>query len=113
MEHLEHKYNILEFAHSLLGYKHTHEALDKMKQKAANRIHKPNPGIEVEITDEKTGITTSYDSIREESNFMRSKHSSLLKRERTLNKKGLYYSPFIFKGRYVVNIKREDGQVED
>lgn len=53
MDHLEHKYNILEFAHSLLGYKHTHKASDKMKQKAANRIHKPNPGIEVEITDHK------------------------------------------------------------
>ena len=39
---------------------------------------------------------------------MRSKHSSLLKRERTLN-----YSPFIFKGRYVVNVKREYGGVED
>lgn len=114
MDHLEHKYNILEFAHTLLGYKHTHEASDKMKQKAANRIHKPNPGIEVEITDQNTGISTCYDSIREAANFMRSKHSSLLKRQRIiLNKRGLNYSPFIFKGRYVVNIKREDGAVED
>lgn len=45
MDHLEHKYNILEFSHSLLGYKHTQEVSDKMKQKADNRIHKPNPGI--------------------------------------------------------------------
>lgn len=110
---MEHKYNILEFAHSLLGYKHTHEASDKMKQKAANRIHKPNTGLEVEVTDQETGITTSYDSRREAANFTRSKHSSLLKREKTLNKKSLNYWPFIFKGRYIVNIKREDGRVED
>ena len=79
-----------------------------MKQKAANRIHKPNPGIEVEITDQETEITTSYDSKRKAANFMllKKKHSSLMKRERTLKKKGLNYSPFIFKGRYVVNIKR-------
>ncbi len=111
MVHSEHKYNTLEFAHSLLGYKHTRETSNKMKQKAANRIHKPNPGLEVEITDQNTGITTSYDSIREKSNFMRSKHSFLLKREIILNKRGLNYSPFILKGRYVVNMKREDGAV--
>lgn len=84
-----------------------------MKQKAANRIHEPNPGLEVEVTDQETEITTSYDSIREAANFMRSKHSSLLKRERTLKKKGLNYSAFILKGRHVVNIKRGDGGEED
>ena len=74
MDHLEHKYNILELAHSLLGYKHMHKASNKMKYKAANRIHKANTGIEVEVTDQETEITTSYDSRRGAANFMRSKH---------------------------------------
>ena len=29
MDHLEDKYNILESAHSLLGYKHMHKASNK------------------------------------------------------------------------------------
>lgn len=58
-----------------------------MKYKAANRIHKANTGIEVEVTDQETEITTSYDSRRGAANFMRSKHSSLLKREREVSRK--------------------------
>lgn len=49
---------------SFYGKKHNKEALSLMKAEAANRIKTPVPGIEVEITDLETKLTTTYESIR-------------------------------------------------
>ena len=55
-DNLEHRYNILQFAHTSHGYKHSPESLGKLRQKTANRTHVPKAGLIVDIVDSETGL---------------------------------------------------------
>lgn len=65
------------------GKKHTAEALDSMRNAALNRTKLANPGIEVEITDLETKLTTTYESIRKAAKAINSDIKSLSRREKS------------------------------
>lgn len=52
--------------------KHTIETLDKLRYSARNRKYTPVKGLEVEITDLETKITTTHSSIRDAAKFLHS-----------------------------------------
>jgi hypothetical protein len=63
IDFLQPEYNILKIAGSSKGYKHTKEALEKIR-KHLNK-HNARKKFPVEITDTFSNITTSYESIVE------------------------------------------------
>lgn len=85
------------------GKKHSKETLTLLKAAAANRIKPPVPGIEVEITDLETKLTTVFESIRKAAKAIDSDIKSICRREKTQLEKGIN-TPY--RNRYVIVIKR-------
>lgn len=70
-----------------------------------NRTKLSRGGVEVEVTDLDTKITTSYESIRKAAKAINSDIKSLSRREKSQLEKGIN-TPY--KGRYIVVFKRFD-----
>jgi group I intron endonuclease len=85
------------------GKTHTEDSLALIKAAAANRLEPGVPGIEVEITDLETKVTSVYDSIRKAATALDSDIKTILRREKNQTAKGIN-TPY--RGRYLINIKR-------
>lgn len=85
------------------GKKHNEETLSGIRAAAANRIKTPVPGIEVEITDLETKLTTTYESIRKAAVAIGSDIKSLSRREKSQLEKGIN-TPY--RNRYMIVIRR-------
>jgi group I intron endonuclease len=85
------------------GKKHSDKSLSLMKDSALKRIKSPVPGIEVEITNIETKITTVYDSIRKAALAIGSDIKTILRREKSQIEKGIN-TPY--KKKYMITIKR-------
>lgn len=85
------------------GKKHSLDSIALMKSAAALRKDLPVPGIEVEVTDLTTKITTIYDSIRKAASAIDSDIKTILRREKIQNEKGINMP---YRNRYVITIKR-------
>jgi hypothetical protein len=86
------------------GKKHNLVTLEKFKVIAQNRDYLPVPGLEVEITDLETKITTVYNSIRNAAKSINSDIKTLLRREKSQLEKGIN-TPY--RKRYIIFIKRD------
>lgn len=86
------------------GKKHSSETIQKFKELASNREYLPVPGVEVEITDLETKITTVYTSIRKAAIAINSDIKTILRREKSQNEKGIN-TPY--RKKYIINIKRD------
>lgn len=82
--------------------KHTPETIEKFKNIARNRTYVPVKGLEVEITDLETNITTTHSSIREAA-ILNSDIKILLRREASQLEKGINKP---YRNKYVININR-------
>jgi group I intron endonuclease len=85
------------------GKKHTIESIDLIRTAALKRTKLNKPGIEVEITDLETKLTTTYESIRKAANAINSDIKSLSRREKSQLEKGIN-TPY--RGRYMIVFKR-------
>jgi hypothetical protein len=85
------------------GKKHSKESLTLLKAASAKRIKSPVTGIEVEITNLETKITTVYESIRKAAKNIGSDIKTILRREKSQITKGLN-TPY--KKIYMIVIKR-------
>nr|YP_009262018.1 hypothetical protein [Chrysoporthe austroafricana]AMX22093.1 hypothetical protein [Chrysoporthe austroafricana] len=85
------------------GKKHTAEALNSLVNAALNRSKLSKPGVEVEITDLDTKLTTSYESIRKAAKAINSDIKSLSRREKSQLEKGIN-TPY--RGKYIIVFKR-------
>ncbi len=88
------------------GKKHTKEAISLLKAAYANREKspvQPPVGIEVEITDLETKITTTYESIRKAAKAIGSDIKSISRREKSQLEKGIN-TPY--RNRYMIVIRR-------
>lgn len=85
------------------GKTHSEEALALIKAAAKNREKPPVPGIEVDITDLETKLTTTYDSVRKAADAINSDIKTILRREKSQLTKGIN-TPY--RGRYMIVIKR-------
>lgn len=89
---------------SFFGKKHSPETLQKLKKFAANRNYSPVPGLEVEITDIETKVTTVYDSVRKAASAINSDIKTLLRREKSHNEIGVN---ILYRNKYFITIKRD------
>jgi group I intron endonuclease len=85
------------------GKKHSDESLALLRATASKRIKSPVPGLEVEITNIETKITTIYNSIREAAKAIGSDIKTILRREKSQKDKGIN-TPY--KKIYMIVIKR-------
>lgn len=85
------------------GKKHSKESLALLKVAAAKRDKLPVSGLEVEITDLETKITTVYESIRKAAEAIGSDIKTILRREKSQIDKGIN-TPY--RKRYMIVIKR-------
>jgi group I intron endonuclease len=88
---------------NFFGKRHSEETINILKDIAANRSKPPVPGIEVEITDVKTNITTKYSSIRLAAKAINSEIKTILRREKSELQKD---KKTPYRGRYLIVIKR-------
>ncbi|SRR5258706_13079907 len=81
------------------GKKHTEKSSALLSAAAKNRLTTPVPGIQVEVIDLETNVTSTYDSIRKAAAALKSVIKTILRREKNgINKP--------YRGRYIINIKR-------
>jgi group I intron endonuclease len=85
------------------GKSHSLSSIALLKKAAANRVNPPVAGIEVEITDLETKITTTYESIRKAANAINSDIKSIIRREKSQLENGIN-TPY--RNRYIIVIKR-------
>ena len=85
------------------GKTHNQETIKKFKEIASNRTYSPIPGLEVEITNLETKVTTAYTSIRKAAISINSDIKTLLRREKSQIEKGIN-TPY--RKKYIINIKR-------
>jgi hypothetical protein len=85
------------------GKKHSEKSLVLLRIAAQNRVKSPIPGIEIEITDLETKLTTTYESIRKAAKAINSDIKSISRHEKLKLEKG---SSKPYRNRYVINIKR-------
>ena len=88
---------------SFFGKTHNSETIEKLKEIASQRKYKPVSGLEVEITDIVTKVTTVYTSIRGAAFAIDSNIKTILRREKSQIEKGIN-TPY--RKRYIINIKR-------
>jgi group I intron endonuclease len=86
------------------GRKHSDKSLALLKAAASKRVKSPITGIEVEITDLETKITTVYESIRKAAEAIGSDIKTILRREKLQISKGIN-TPY--KKKYMIIIKRD------
>lgn len=77
--------------------------LQKLKDIASNRGYLPLAGIEVEITDLHSKITTIYSTIRKAALAINSDIKTILRREKLQNEKGIY-TPY--RKKYIIILRR-------
>nr|QID42132.1 GIY-YIG endonuclease [Fusarium cerealis] len=82
---------------------HTPETIEKLRNIAQNRTHLPVKGLDVEITDIETKITTTYSSVREAASYLNSDIKTLLRREKSQLIKGTNKP---YKNKYIITIIR-------
>ena len=85
------------------GKQHTPESLNLIRAAALNRTKLNKPGVEVEITDIETKLTTTYESIRKAAKAINSDIKSLSRREKSQLEKGINT---LYRGRYQIVFKR-------
>lgn len=85
------------------GKKHSEKSIILLKAAAAKRIKTPVSGVEVEITDLQTNLTTTYPSIRKAAEAIDSDIKSLSRREKSQLEKGIN-TPY--RNRYIIVFKR-------
>lgn len=90
---------------SFFGKTHSAETLALMRKAALNRPEPSVPGIEVDILDIQTNITTTFNSIRSAAASIGSDIKTILRREKSQLAKGIN-TPY--RKRYIINIKRPD-----
>lgn len=83
--------------------KHNTETLEKLRDIARNRKYTPIKGLEVEITDLETKITSTYSSIRKAAKYLKSDIKTLLRREETQLNKGINKP---YRNKYIISINR-------
>ena len=88
---------------NFFGKKHITESIDIMRAAALKRTKLSKPGIEVEILDLETKLTTTYESIRKAAKAINSDIKSLSRREKSQGEKGIN-TPY--RGRYIIVFKR-------
>jgi len=88
---------------SFFNKTHTPETIEKLKNLAQNRTYVPVKGLDVEITDLETKITTTTSSVREAAKLLNSDIKTLLRREKTQLIKGINKP---YKNRYIITINR-------
>lgn len=82
---------------------HTPETIEKLRDIAQNRTHTPVKGLEVEITDLDTKLTTTVSSVREAAKYLNSDIKTLLRREKLQLLKGINKP---YKNKYIITINR-------
>lgn len=92
---------------AFFGKNHSEESLELIRNARANRVRSPVPGIEVEITDLETNITTKYESIRLAAKAIDSDIKTILRREKSELKIGLIKP---YRNRYNIVIKRSSSE---
>jgi hypothetical protein len=95
------EYNILDKAGSSAGYKHTEEALAKVRSYLAKM--NAEKGIKVGVLDIETNITTTYDSIRKAAEALGCAKYTIQFYEKQQLKTGVVKA---FKGRYIISVVR-------
>jgi len=85
------------------GKTHSDQSLALIKAAANNRIKSAVPGLEVEITDLETKLTTTYESIRKAAVAIGSDIKSISRREKSQLEKGIN-TPY--RNRYMIVIRR-------
>ena len=85
---------------TLYGKTHSEKSLALLRVAAKNRKKLPVPGIEVEITDLESNITTTYESIRKAASAINSDIKSLSRYEKSQILKGIN-TPY--RGRYIID----------
>nr|YP_009750538.1 GIY-YIG endonuclease [Tolypocladium cylindrosporum]QIJ60543.1 GIY-YIG endonuclease [Tolypocladium cylindrosporum] len=85
--------------------KHTDDTIEKFKIIASNRTYVPVKGLEVEITDIETKITSTHSSIREAAKYLNSDIKTLLRREAAQKDKCINKP---YRNRYIININRSN-----
>jgi len=85
------------------GKKHSEHSLKLIKDAASKRVKLPVAGLEVEITDLETKVTSTYESIRKAAIAINSDIKTLCRREESQLKKGIN-TPY--RNRYMITIKR-------
>jgi group I intron endonuclease len=85
------------------GKKHSDDSLALIKDAASKRTKLPVPGLEVEITNIETKITTVYPSVRKAAEAIGSDIKTILRREKSHINKGIN-TPY--KNKYIITIKR-------
>nr|YP_009722355.1 hypothetical protein [Morchella importuna]QGN66757.1 hypothetical protein [Morchella importuna] len=88
---------------SFYGKTHTEENKAIIRSLRNARLIQPVPGIEVEITDLETNLTTTYESIRKAAKAINSDIKSIVRREKSQLEKGIN-TPY--RDRYIIVIKR-------
>lgn len=89
--------------HQFNGKKDKDEALNSIRNVELNRTKLSKPGVEVEITDIETKLTTTYESIRKAANAINSDIKSLSRREKSQLEKKIN-TPY--RGIYIIVFKR-------
>jgi len=85
------------------GKTHSDQSLALIKAAAKNRVKSGVPGLEVEITDLETKLTTTYESIRKAAVAIGSDIKSISRREKSQLEKGIN-TPY--RNRYMIVIRR-------
>jgi group I intron endonuclease len=88
---------------AFFGKTHSDQSLALIKAAANNRIKSAVPGLEVEITDLETKLTTTYESIRKAAVAIGSDIKSISRREKSQLEKGIN-TPY--RNRYMIVIRR-------
>lgn len=92
-------YNICPKAGSSFGRTTSEDTKMKLSTIAQNRKHVPAPGLQVQVTDLDTGITTTYNSIRAVAAALNSDIKTIWRREQNNITKP-------YRKRYIINIIR-------
>ena len=85
------------------GKTHSLDTIEKLKAIAQNRNYLPVPGLQVEIIDLETKITSVYNSIRNTAKSINLDIKTLLRREKSQLEKGVN-TPY--RNRYIIIIRR-------
>lgn len=88
---------------SFYGKTHTEENKTIMSSMRKARLTQPVSGIQVEVLDLETNITTTFDSIRKAALAINSDIKTILRREKSQLEKGIN-TPY--RNRYMIVIKR-------
>ena len=86
------------------GKKHSDNSIALIKAAALNRQALPKPGLEVEILDLETKLTTIYNSVRKAAIAINSDIKTILRREKLQREKG---NNTPYRKRYIITIKRD------